>query len=171
MSRKTATVLLVAGVLVLIGPLAPAAPAGAHTQSGSIQPDQTFFGVVNGDRTSASIKVACPQGLQPGEMGPPVSGQTIGIRSPASSATPSGTTGSHPRTIVARFVSSGAAATSTVTFTRYGTEALPTTLLLPCLGSGTLVFSPRPASSTAHNETMTVTYLTPCPGTCADGRH
>jgi hypothetical protein len=172
MSRTRATVLFAAGVVVIAvaGPLAFGPPAGATTDSGSIGPHQTFVGLVNGNQTSASIEVACPEGIRPGGTGPPASGQTIGVRSPSSSATPGGTTGSRARTIVARFGPSGPAATSTVTFTRYGSVPIPTTLRLPCIGSGTLVFTPRPTSATAQSETMTVTYVTPCHGICADGR-
>jgi hypothetical protein len=170
------TALLVGAVL---GPLAPGALAAARPvpvpAPPTIKPNQTFAGVVNGDPNAATVEVACTAALRPGERGHPVSGQTIGVRSPASSATGSGTTGSKGRTIMARFLSSTptvstSAAAATVTFTHYGTEPLPTTLLLPCLGSGSLVFSAQPSSTTARNETMAVTYTTPCQGICADNR-
>ena len=57
-----------------------------------------------------------------------------------------------------------------MTFTAYGSQPLPSTLLLPCLGPGTVVFSPVPGSATARSETMAVTFVTPCPGVCANGR-
>jgi hypothetical protein len=44
-------------------------------------------------------------------------------------------------------------------------------LLLPCMGSGTIVFVPRPTSATARSESMTVTFVSPCAGICADRRH
>lgn len=102
-------------------------------------------------------------------MGNPVSGQTIGVRSPSPSTTPTGSTGARGTTIVVQFVPSSAAVTA-VTFTRYGSKPLPTTLLLPCIGSGTIVFSPRPTGAGARSETMAVTYVTPCAGVCADKR-
>ncbi len=173
MPRRTVTVLISAGVVVaaIAAMVVPGGIAGAKSSGGAVRPQQTFFGVVNGSAVDAKIEVACPEAVRPGEVGPPVSGQTLGVQSPSPSAIPNGDTGSSGRTIVAQFTTSSAAALPDVTFTRYGSKPLPTTLELPCLGSGTIVFSPRPTSSTARSETMTVTYVTPCPGICADARH
>jgi len=170
MARTTARVLIGTGLVLgaLVVPAALAAGAGAQSTSTVIGPHQTFFGLVNGSPTAPKIKVACPEAVRPHEMGHPVSGQTIAVRSPAPSTIPTGSTGTRATTIVAQFATPSATAASSVVFTRYGSKAIPTTLLLPCVGSGTLVFSPVPTSASAHSETMTVTYVTPCPGVCAD---
>ena len=161
---RTSRVLIVAGVMA--GSMIPVAASGARA-GGTIRPDQTFFGLVNGDATAATVAVACPEAVRPGETGPPVSGQTIAVRSPSPSVTPGGATGARGTTIVAQFLTTSTAATSSITFDHYGSKVLPSTLMLPCLGSGSIVFTPRPTSTTAHSESMTVTYVTPCPGVCA----
>jgi hypothetical protein len=174
MSGRTARILCGGGIVLgaLVGPLVAGSVAGARSAGRAIGPDQSFVGQVNGETSGASIIVDCPEGLQPAETGPPASGQTIGVRSPSSSTAATGETGTRGRTIVAEFVGSDAAAvSSTVSFSDYGVEALPTRLKLPCLGSGTVVFSPRPTSGSARSETMTVTFITPCNGICADRRH
>jgi hypothetical protein len=173
MLQKTGRVLIGAGVVfgALVALQATGGTAGARSSSGAVQPQQTFFGLVNGSSIDAKVEVACSEAVRPGETGPPVSGQTIAVRSPSPSTVPSGSTGSLGRKIVARFVTTSAAASSTVTFTHYGSEPLPTTLALPCLGSGTIVFSPKPTSATGRSETMTVMFVTPCPGVCADKVH
>jgi hypothetical protein len=170
MARTTARILtgtaLVLGTLVVSVVLDPG--AGAQATSAAVAPHQTFFGVVNGSATAPKIVVACPAAVRPHELGHPMSGQTIGVRSPAPSTTPTGSTGARGTSIVAQFATPSATAASSVVFTRYGSKPLPTTLLLPCLGSGTVVFSPAPTSASARSETMTVSYVTPCPGVCAD---
>jgi hypothetical protein len=71
---------------------------------------------------------------------------------------------------VAQFSPSSTAAPPDLTFTTYGSQPIPTTLLLPCIGSGTVVFTPRPTSATARSVTLTVTFVSPCPGVCAGHR-
>jgi hypothetical protein len=172
MRRRTVT--LFSGVAVLVGgtvgTLVPGAIAGAKANS-AIGSDQTFVGLVNGSRTDATIVVACPEAQRPGEMGNPVSGQTVAVRSPAPSTSPSGATGTRAKKIIAQFPTPSAVAAPSVIFSRYGSQPIPTTLLLPCFGSGTVVFSPSPTSATARSESLTVTFVWPCVGTCAAGRH
>jgi hypothetical protein len=169
MARTTARVLTGIGLLLgaLVVPAALGSPAGAKSSAAAIGPHQTFFGLVNGSATAPKITVACPAAVRPHEMGHPVSGQTIAVRSPAPS-TSTGSTGTRATSIVAQFATPSATPASSVVFTRYGSKPIPTTLLLPCVGSGTLVFSPVPTSATAHSETVTVTYVSPCVGVCAD---
>jgi hypothetical protein len=173
MSSRLVKVFVLGGFTAgtIVGSLAWDGSAGANPTAGVIRPDQTFFGLVNGSASGANIKVACSQAVRPGEMGHPVSGQSIAVRSPSPSTVSSGDTGGRGRTIIAGFVTTSSSAPSSVTFTHYGSQPLPTTLLLPCLGSGTIVFSARPTSSTARSETMAVTYIDPCPGICADNNH
>lgn len=170
MARATARVLIGTGILLgaLVVSVAIGPSAGAKSASTVIGPRQTFFGLVNGSATAPKITVACPAAVRPHELGHPVSGQTIAVRSPAPSTIPTGSTGTRATSIVAQFSTPSATAASSVVFTRYGSKPIPTTLLLPCVGSGTLVFSPVPTSATARSETMTVSYVGPCVGVCAD---
>jgi hypothetical protein len=47
----------------------------------------------------------------------------------------------------------------TVSFDRFGhAKPIPTTLMMPCSGTGSVVFSPDPTSATAHSATVSVQY-------------
>jgi len=165
-------ILMAAAVVLAVVIALPVATAvaGTTTAGAPIRPQQSFYGLVNSSPTGAKIVVDCSPAVRPGETGPPASGQTIAVRSPSPSTVPPGATGTLGRKIVARVPATGSAAASRVVFTHYGVAALPTTWKLPCLGSGTIVFSPSPTSPTARSETMTVTFVTPCPGVCASHR-
>jgi hypothetical protein len=170
MRPTTARVLIGAGIVLgglVVSPV-PGASAGVRSTVRVIGPRQTFFGLVNGAASGAKITVVCPEAVQPHEMGHPANGQTIAVRSPAPSTTASASTGTKATSIVAEFSTPSATAASSVVFARYGSKQIPTTLLLPCIGSGTIVFSPVPTSASARSETMAVTYVTPCVGVCAD---
>jgi len=132
----------------------------AGATSTTIAPHQHFIGLVNRKSTNAVIEMVCPGPLSNASMGHPLGGQTVAVEPPSTVAGTSGYTGTRGRSIVASFVSVVpiTTATSTVTFTRYGSLPVPTTLLLPCSGSGTVVFAPVPTSKTAENATVNVTY-------------
>jgi hypothetical protein len=151
--------LLVASVMVG-GLLAIGANAGASPTTTTIGPHQHFVGLVNKKSTKATITMACPLPLSTVSMGHPLGGQTVAVEAPSTVARTSGYTGTRGHSIVASFVAvvPVTPATSTVTFTRYGSLPIPTALLLPCSGSGTVVFAPVPTSKTAENATVTVTY-------------
>lgn len=134
---------------------------GASAQaSPKVAPKQAFVGLVNGQSSKATIDVVCPGPVRLGETGHPTSGQTIGVEfpPPSPSTVSAGYTGSRGRSIVVLFVSPVASASSTVVFTQYGTQALPTTLLVPCSGMSPVVFVPRPSSKSAKSSTVTVVY-------------
>jgi hypothetical protein len=68
-----------------------------------------------------------------------------------------GFTGSSGNTVVARFREDPSIST---TFTHYNApEPIPTSLNLPCAGSGLVVFSPEPGSPTATAATVAVNYV------------
>jgi len=67
-----------------------------------------------------------------------------------------GYTGTAADRIVARFSDDPSVA---VTFTRYGTERLPTSLRLPCAGGGTVRFEPRPPPPSARPVVVHVSYV------------
>jgi hypothetical protein len=121
----------------------------AQTISTRLHPNEGFVGLVNGD----VIKVACPGPT--GQNGHPLAGQTLGLMVPVDPFPAAGNTGSRGRMVVAQF---GTSTKPTVTFTHYGTEPIPTSLVVPCSGTTTVVFTPQPTSSTAHSFSLTVSY-------------
>lgn len=149
--------------------LSVGAVAGAQPVSVTIAPHQTFIGLVNGQQVSASVDVVCPGPLRLGQMGHPAGGQTVGVSSPAPPIAWTGDTGSRGRSITAQFVTPSAVAAPAVTFSQYGTKPIPTTGMLPCNGSGAVVFSPLPRSHTAHSAKVSVSYVSTCTNPCPVG--
>jgi hypothetical protein len=146
--------------------LALGAVAGAQPASVKIAPHQTFIGLVNGEQVSASVDVECPGPVRVGQQGHPAAGQTIGVATPAPPIAGTGDTGSRGRSITAQFITSSAASSPVVRFSEYGTKAIPTTGMLPCAGSGAVVFSASPTSHTARSGKVSVTYVATCTNPC-----
>jgi len=132
------------------------AAASAQPSSTAIGPNQAFIGLVNGKYPTAIVTVACPGPGRLGQTGHPVGNQTIGLTPAPSTATTTGFTGSRGKSIVTRF--GGTVTSKAVTFTTYGTQAIPTSLAVPCSGSGSVSLSPRPKSKTARSASVMVTY-------------
>jgi len=148
-----------AGVVVASTLFVGAGGAGAAiTPISKILPDQQFVGLVNGKTQDAAINMACFGPVLPGEMGHPFGGQWAEVLK-AEVIARFGYTGSLGTTIVADF--GGASATpQRLTFSYYGVqEAIPTSFLLPCSGSGAVVFHPEPTSPTAKSFTVTVNFV------------
>jgi hypothetical protein len=155
--------LLGAGVAVgaiALGVGTPAAAAAVH-----VGPDQVFSGEVNGRSAGAEIVVGCFGAIRPGQMGHPVSGQTVEITPAASVATGAGFTGSLANRVT---VTAEIPISSTliviehwpVTLRTYGTRgAIPTGVEVPCSGSGTVSFNPKPTSATARSADVPVTFV------------
>jgi hypothetical protein len=148
MNGRRATAVL---VLVALVSLAGALPAGAATR---VRPKQYFTGVINGTNGNTAnpitIQMACFGPLTPGETGHPMSGQTVAVHQlfPPSDVGSIGRTG-HDAKIEVFFnaVPPGRArargAAGSVVFTRYDkTKTLPTSVTLPCAGTGTVWFTP-----------------------------
>jgi hypothetical protein len=146
--RLSALAVLVAATIGLGITTAGAAPAGhAHPRVG---PNQAFVGLVNGSTgqpTHAVIRVACP-GPASGTTTHPLPDQTLAVSLPAAVAPTVGRTGPDAKHISAFMGIPPAAASSTdgiATFTHYGrTKPIPTTLNVPCSGSGYITFIPFP---------------------------
>jgi hypothetical protein len=155
---------------VATGALGLGVPAGASTASSHppIGPNQIFGASVNGKRPSATpvvIKMACTDPLQPGQTGHPLAGQTLSVFRDPSTAALSGDTGGNGTAIGAFFGAPppSAAATPTpsasyVSFSTYRTKKLPTSLTLPCSGSGHVVFVPLPNLPGARTISIPVIY-------------
>jgi hypothetical protein len=126
----------------MVGLLAP--PAGA---AAPIRSNQHFIGLVNGKQAGAVVKTVCPGPATSGRTGRVMAGQTLSV---ARRAGGSGYTGPFGQ-VNAWFVpSQQGPAPVQVRFTSYGEPlTIPTSVRVPCDGTGTVEFSSCP-------------YLAPC---------
>ncbi|HEX3782884.1 MAG TPA: hypothetical protein VHX38_24730 [Pseudonocardiaceae bacterium] len=164
MLSKTARILaraaLPAVALAILA--ATAAPAGAAVVDPlPIGPNQYFSGLVNGARADATIRTDC---LTPVGVGHPSAGQYVEgqLNSPVSS-NDLGYTGSAGRSLVVTLqlpTSSGVIGIGTLSGYNYEL-AIPTSISVPCSGSGVVVFAPAPTSPTAKPATVSVTLASP----------
>jgi hypothetical protein len=149
---------LAAATLLLAAP-APAFADGVIDPA-PIGPNQTFIGEVNDQATKATIRMACVGPVRLGQTGHPLAGQTVKVL-PVSGPTPvdPGYTGSAAHHVDVFFgVSSSAVAP--VVLTSWAVPAnIPTTLVLPCYGTGTVTFAPYPTSPTARSATVEVAFV------------
>ena len=125
-----------------------------------IGPNMPFAGIVNGAEANAVITVVCPGPVTAGELGHPVSGQYLEVVTGPVSSTDSGFTGSAADSIDAFIVTpTGAVSGPAVVFKDfYVKESIPTTIELPCSGTGEVTFVPEPTSPTAHSAVVSVTF-------------
>ncbi|WP_042378209.1 hypothetical protein [Streptacidiphilus melanogenes] len=158
--RTTATAAAALGLATALATaVAPAARAAGVVDPAPIGPNQFFTGLVNGTATGAAIQMACFGPVTAGETGHPLAGQTVEVLpSPASGTVDVGYTGSAATGIVANF--GPASTTLPVTLGYYAVKvAIPTSLVLPCAGTGTVAFVPEPGSATARSAILTVRYV------------
>ncbi len=146
MSRMT---VLKAFVAVAAGLVLTTGSAAAQQ---AIGPNQSFSGVVNGSTANATVYVLCPGPVYPTSKGHPTGNQSWEVVQGGA-----GFTGSAGTRVVATFAADSSAP---VTFTEYHVAApIPTSLLLPCQGTGLAVFTPEPTSPTAKSATVTVRFV------------
>jgi len=157
--------LLAASVSVV----ATANAAAVVPPQGTVGPHQIFGGLVNGQSgfsTPAPIRMACFGAVRPGETGHPMSGQTVAVIRPEAILGHFGYTGSSATHIVAFFGPLPPSpvvvppTTSAVTFTKYDlNKPIPTSLRLPCDGTGSVTFVPFPQSPpSSRDATVHVRY-------------
>jgi len=164
--------LLVGACVLLAATATMVVTAGAAIPpQGKVSPHQYFEGLVNGQTglgTPAPIKMACFGRLRPGEKGHPMAGQTVEVMRPLVIVVGhSGYTGKNATSIVAFFgpppptPSPVPPTASTVIFKTYGVKKpIPTSLLLPCYGTGTVYFIPMPQSPpSSRDATVPVSYV------------
>ena len=156
---------LITGMAVVVAASLPLGPAGAAGRR--VGPDQYFTGVVNGTTgntvTPIAVRMGCFGPLHPGETGHPLRGQTLAVHQlfpPSAAAGTVGWTGADSEIGVlfdAQPVT--AAAATPPVFTRYDTpRKLPTTLTLPCSGTGTAYFTPFPWLPPSSSAAVPVVY-------------
>lgn len=166
MQRK---LMILGASLVIASSAALTSGAGAAIPpQGKIGPNQYFSASVNGQQgigTPATILMACFGPWRPGQTGHPVGGQTVEVYRPEVIVAHQGFTGPNAHTISAFFNApppAPATATGNLTFTRYlAPRAIPTSLVLPCAGSGNVYFIPFPRSpiGPAMDAVVPVTYV------------
>lgn len=161
-SAPTAPAALFAAALLpaLAAAVAVAAPASAT----AIGPNQYFTADVNGHVTGpAPIEMGCFGPSTTGQTGNPLPGQYVEVLPPATNSTSLGYTGSLGTAISVDLVYTQGTITRVVqvgTLTAYGTPlAIPTSLVLPCYGTGTAVFDPTPTSPTAKAAGLSVDFI------------
>ena len=149
--------------VVLLGGAVGIPSAAASVDPAPIGPNQFFTGQVNGASANSVIRVVCPGPVTVGQTGHPVSGQTVDVLPGASSTSAGvGYTGAGADHIVVNFDS--ASTSAPVTLDKYAVRAaIPTTLSLPCSGTGKVDFVPAPASTTAQTATVSVSYANIAP--------
>lgn len=143
----------------------------SQAQAGTVGPRQYFTGVINGKDGNTTVPItimmACAGPVKPGETGHPLAGQTLAVHQlfPPAPAVSLGKTGNDSR--IGVFFGApppgapGArAAAGTPVFTRYGvTKPLPTSVTLPCSGTGTVYFTPIPVVPPSQSATVPVRYV------------
>jgi hypothetical protein len=154
--------------LTAIGLALAAAPAAASAAGRvqdpiPIEPNQYFTGLINGHPPGhAIIRVACPG--PDGKTGSPLGHQTVEVEpAPSSSAADLGYTGSKGRSITAA-LSTSPAAVAIGSFTSfYVKEYIPTNIVVPCSGSGTIIFAPDHGGKKAQAARLHVTFANIAP--------
>ena len=147
MSTRRALAFLAITAAVVAATIGTAGASPAHGPR--IGPNQVFVGRVNGStgqQQPAVIKVACPGPAQ-GQTTHPLPHQTLEVSPPASTAATVGHTGPDATHIDAflGIPPSGTVTGDLATFTHYGhAKRLPTSITVPCSGSGYITFIPFP---------------------------
>jgi hypothetical protein len=161
MNRKP-LLLLLGACLALAWAIPATAGAATHPKVGA---HQYFEGLVNGSLGTtgrpALIKVVCPG--PDGRTGHPLGKQTLEVELSKAVLAGSGYTGNDATSISAFFGAPPptAAGPGAVSFTRYGVaKAIPTSLELPCSGSGHVTFVPFPESPpTSRSASVAVEFV------------
>jgi hypothetical protein len=126
--------------------------AGVASAAEPIHRDQRFGGLVNGRASDAPVYVFCPGPITPTRTGPPARNRGLEVVRHGP-----GFTGRAGDRVVATFREDPS---TPVTFTSYRTpQAIPSSLRLPCFGSGLVTFGPEPGGPTARPATVTVRFV------------
>ena len=155
--------LLFGACLALFAAAAVSGNAGAAAHE-KIGPHQYFDGLVNGSigvGSPAIIKVVCPG--PESQSGHPLKGQRVEVTEPKAILSTSGYTGNEATSIGVFFGAPPPAENGAgqVNFTRYGVaKSIPTSLNLPCDGTGQVTFVPFPQSPpSSQAATVAVEYI------------
>ena len=155
--------------LVIAATAAMTIPAGATSRVG---PMQFFTGVINGrdgnTATPITIRMACFGPVRPGQTGHPEGGQTLAVHQlfpPRATVGSLGYTGNDSEIGVffnapPPATTRDRAATTTPAFLAYDRpRPLPTSLVLPCGGTGTVWFTPIPVIPPSRSANVPVRFV------------
>lgn len=167
MPRISAPAAPAAFAAALVPALAAVFVAAAPASAAAIGPNQHFVGALGGDPSSpATLAMGCFGPITPGETGHPLANQFAEVLAPSvssGSAVGLGFTGTLADAVDITIVyarGTVVVVTPIGEVTAYGQELeIPTSLVLPCSGAGTLVFSPTPTSATAVPYDLTVDFV------------
>jgi hypothetical protein len=163
MRGKLARTLITAAAAFAVA--APLAAAAAASQAGGpalkVGPKQHVRGFVNTKNSKAVIRVICPG---PASTGHPLSRQSVRVaRAIDPIARNDGFTGTAATSIGAWLTWPTTVAPPPpayiATFTGYGAMPIPTSITVPCGGSGEMLFLPAPGSRTVKAATVGVTFV------------
>jgi hypothetical protein len=119
-----------------------------------VGPYQIFTGLTRGPLGTDKLVVDC---AGPSRFGHPVAGQTVEAIT-GDDIIP-GYTGSKANRIVVSFPAPSAVPTAAIVLRYYSDpQPIPISLTLPCDGSGTVTFAPKPSSKTARPSLVSVTF-------------
>ena len=152
---RTITPYLRVSLLAALMVVGTAVPASATTSP--IGPNQHYVGIVNGKHVGAIIDVVCPGPAGGNRTGPPTSNQIVKVVRVSSGG---GDTGSIAHEVWAEFNKD---ALHVVGFTTYNSpKAIPTSVRLPCSGTGTVTFTTcfgtLPCAANAKDNVVAVTF-------------
>ena len=159
--RLVHPLITVAAALLVAVPVAVATAANpALGPAGKVGPKQDFRGFVNAKNSKAIIRVRCPGSASTGH---PLARQTVRValvidpvlRSDGFTGTAAASIGAWltwPTTV------KPPPPAYIATFTNYRAVPIPTTITVPCGGSGQMLFLPAPGSPTVMAATVSLTF-------------
>jgi hypothetical protein len=150
-----------AAAAIVVAAASPAA-AGGVVDPVPITPNQAFNGLVNGATGVSRIAVNCDGPTDVVPTGHPVAGQvfTAVQADPTGTVPGTGFTGSAGTSLVVSVRPAGISRTPPVTLRFFQANAsIPTDLLVPCSGEGTVSFVPSLTSSTARAAVVKVVFV------------
>lgn len=160
MSSKIRLGLMTAATALIVAATAAPAAAGGVVDPAPIGPNNYFVGLVNNTTGPATVQMACVGPVVPGQTGHPLAGQTVKalpVTPPTSTIT--GYTGTAATAIAVTFATPASVGTPIVLHDWAVSAPIPTTLVLPCSGTGLVTFTPIPTSPTAKAATVTVNFV------------
>ena len=161
LGRRFAAALMSGFIAAAMGLVFTAAASAAPTPVQDpvpIGPNEYFSGYINGHPPGqAVIKVICPG---PTNTGHPAGNQTVEVKTAQPTSTfDIGYTGSAGTKITATLAPT-ATTSILATFTSFFVpKKIPTSITVPCSGSGRVVFRPAPTSPTAKSAVLPVTFM------------
>jgi hypothetical protein len=161
--RPRAALAVTACAMAAIAAVPAVASASPAQDPVPIRPGQYFTGYINSHPPGqAIIWTSCLGPIHPGQTGHPLANQAIEVTpAPVStgSAADLGYTGTAATSIVATFGPSATTAGVLATFTSYFVvQDIPTTITVPCSGTGVVFFNPVKSSSTSFPAQLSVTF-------------